>query len=63
MRKKLSSIVASITIASIILYHIQSIPVLQNAEAASFRTTYTVFGDLNDDKVIDSFDVILLHVI
>lgn len=61
MRKKLSSIVASITIASIILNHIQSIPVLQNAEAASFRTTYTVFGDLNDDKVIDSFDVILMR--
>lgn len=61
MRKKLSSIVASITIASIILNHIQSIPVLQNAEAASFRTTYTVFGDLNADKVIDSFDVALMR--
>ncbi len=61
MRKKISSIVTSITIASIFLNHIQSIPVLQNAEAASFRTTYTVFGDLNDDKVIDSFDVILMR--
>lgn len=29
-----------------------------NANAVSYRTSYTIYGDLNDDKRIDVFDVI-----
>lgn len=29
-----------------------------NTNAVSYRTTYTIYGDLNDDKRIDVFDVI-----
>lgn len=29
--------------------------------AESYRTTYTLYGDLNDDKKIDSFDVVMMR--
>lgn len=28
-----------------------------NTNAVSYRTSYTIYGDLNDDKRIDVFDV------
>ena len=32
-----------------------------SADKVSYRTTYPIFGDLNDDKRIDSFDVALMR--
>lgn len=29
--------------------------------AESYRTNYTIYGDLNDDKKIDSFDVVMMR--
>lgn len=31
------------------------------AIAESYRTTYTLYGDLNDDKKIDSFDLVIMR--
>lgn len=29
-----------------------------NSEAASYRMEYTIYGDVNGDKVIDAFDIV-----
>ena len=36
-------------------------PVIAKTTAAAYRTSYKVYGDLNNDNVIDSFDVIALR--
>ena len=36
---------------------------LSKTKAFTFRTEYTIYGDVNNDKVIDSFDVIALNKI
>lgn len=33
-----------------------------NANATSYRTSYTIYGDLNDDKRIDVFDVMQMKI-
>ena len=61
MRKFISSITASLTLTALLVNHSQFFPTIQTANAETFRTSYTIFGDLNDDKSIDSFDVILMR--
>lgn len=50
--------VFSIILASAIMCFFVSSNIETNSEAASYRTEYTVYGDVNGDKVIDTFDVI-----
>ena len=61
MKKFLTSIVSAITLTVFCLNDLQLFPVNYNANAESYRTSYTIFGDLNNDKSIDSFDVILMR--
>ena len=61
MKKFLTSIVSAITLTAFCLNDLQLFPVHYNANAESYRTSYTIFGDLNNDKSIDSFDVILMR--
>ena len=61
MRKFISSITESLTLTALLVNHSQFFPTIQTANAETFRTSYTIFGDLNDDKSIDSFDVILMR--
>ena len=58
MRKIISSIVAITTILTASLNSFQTIP---KTNAASYRTSYKIYGDLNNDKAINSFDVISMR--
>lgn len=58
MRKFLSSILAVTTIMSASLSNSQT---LTNTNALSYRTTYRIYGDINNDKRIDTFDVISMR--
>lgn len=58
MRKYVSSIVAITTIMAASLNNFQSFP---KTNASSYRTSYKVYGDINNDKRIDTFDVISMR--
>ena len=58
MRKKFSPIIAITTMISLSLNNLSFIPTVN---AASFRTTYKIYGDLNGDKKIDIYDVISMR--
>ncbi|WP_019680607.1 dockerin type I domain-containing protein [Ruminococcus flavefaciens] len=58
MRKIISSIVAITTILTASLNSFQTI---SKTNAASYRTSYKIYGDLNNDKAINSFDVISMR--
>jgi len=55
MRKLFSSIVTITTILTLSLNSFQSH--LPKTNAVSYRSTYKLYGDINSDKTIDSFDV------
>ena len=61
MHKLISSVFATVTVATISLNNFEFVPMLIDAKAASIRTSYTIYGDLNNDKIIDSFDVTLMR--
>lgn len=48
------------TIASVLL--VSSVPFINSSDtkASAYRTEYTIYGDINGDKVIDSFDIIAI---
>lgn len=58
MRKIFSSITAFTIFASI---SINNYPITFKTNAASYRTSYKIYGDLNNDKAINSFDVISMR--
>lgn len=58
MRRLISSIMAATTFVSLSANYF---PVIAKTTAAAYRTSYKVYGDLNNDNVIDSFDVIALR--
>ena len=58
MRKIISSIIAVTTILTASLNSFQTIP---KANAVSYRNSYKIYGDLNNDKAINSFDVISMR--
>lgn len=58
MRKIISSIIAVSTILTASLNGFQTIP---KTNAVSYRTSYKIYGDLNNDKVINSFDVVFMR--
>ncbi|MBR1431453.1 dockerin type I domain-containing protein [Ruminococcus sp.] len=58
MRKLISSIIAVTTLISLSFNCSSMIP---ETNAASYRTSYKIYGDLNNDKVINSFDVISMR--
>lgn len=58
MRRKLTSIAAIITLISLSM---DSIAVVPKVDAASCRTTYNIYGDMNGDNTIDVFDVISMR--
>ena len=55
---KISSIVAMITLIGMSL---NTVAVIPKVNAASFRTKYKIYGDLNGDNMIDVFDVISMR--
>jgi len=59
MRKLFSSIVTVTTILTLSLNSFQSH--LPKTNAVSYRSTYKLYGDINSDKTIDSFDVISMR--
>lgn len=58
MRKIFSTITAFTIFASI---SINNYPTTFKTNAASYRTTYKIYGDLNNDNKIDIFDVISMR--
>lgn len=58
MRKIISSIIASTTFISLSLNNLSMIP---EVNAASYRTTYKIYGDLNSDNRIDIYDVVSMR--
>ncbi|PWJ09798.1 dockerin type I domain-containing protein [Ruminococcus flavefaciens] len=58
MRKLISSIIAVTTLISLSFNCSSMIP---ETNAASYRTSYKIYGDLNNDKAINSFDVISMR--
>lgn len=58
MRKIISSIVA---ITTILTASLNSFHTISKTNAASYRTSYKIYGDLNNDKAINSFDVISMR--
>lgn len=53
MKKIFSIILAFTTMCSFVSSNIET-----NSKAATYRTEYTVYGDVNGDKAIDAFDVV-----
>ncbi len=58
MHKIISSIIAVTTLISLSFNCSSMIP---ETNAASYRTSYKIYGDLNNDKAINSFDVISMR--
>ena len=58
MRKIISSTIAVTAILTASLNSFSNIP---TANAVSYRTSYKIYGDLNNDKAINSFDVISMR--
>lgn len=52
----------SIGLTATILFSFVSSNVKINSQAASYRTKYTIYGDINKDKVIDVFDVTEMRI-
>lgn len=50
--------IISICLAATLLSSFVSSNIETNSKAATYRTEYTVYGDVNGDKVIDTFDVV-----
>ena len=53
MKKIISVCLSATLLSSFVSSNIET-----NSKAATYRTEYTVYGDVNGDKVIDTFDVV-----
>ncbi|WP_295086755.1 dockerin type I domain-containing protein [Ruminococcus sp.] len=58
MSKKISSIIAITAMLSLSLNNLSFIPTVN---AASLRTTYKIYGDLNGNNKIDIYDVLSMR--
>lgn len=65
MKKILKKSILIMTILSMFMFVLSNDLQIFTSEfetmAESYRTTYTLYGDLNDDKKIDSFDVVMMR--
>ena len=64
MKKILKKSILIMTILSMFMFVLSNNLKILTSEfetmAESYRTTYTIYGDLNNDKKIDSFDVVVV---
>lgn len=58
MRKFISILIAAI---SFITTSLNVFPSLSQANAATYRTSYKIYGDLNNDSIVDIYDVISMR--
>lgn len=65
MKKILKKSILIMTILSMFMFVLSNNLKILTSEfetmAESYRTTYTIYGDLNNDKKIDSFDVVVMR--
>ena len=50
--------IISVCLSATLLISFVSSNIETNSKAATYRTEYTVYGDVNGDKVIDAFDIV-----
>ncbi len=65
MKKILKKFILIMTVFSMFMFVLSNNLQILTSEfetmAESYRTTYTIYGDLNNDKKIDSFDVVMMR--
>ena len=65
MKKILKKSILIMTVLSIFMFVLSNNLQILTSEfeimAESYRTIYTIYGDLNNDKKIDSFDVVMMR--
>lgn len=65
MKKILKKFILIMTVFSVFMFVLSSNLRIFTSDfetmAESYRTTYTIYGDLNNDKKIDSFDVVMMR--
>lgn len=61
MNKKSVRIFSAVTTGTILFSTLSYIALKDTVNADSFRTDYTIYGDLNKDDMLDVFDLILLR--
>ena len=59
---KVTSLIASSVISFTAISNNIKIPTVKSTTASSsYRTNYTIYGDLDNDRVINSFDMVLMR--